>query len=171
MINDKENSRLIETAVAMTNLFWRMERDGKIHVPEDSRDIWTSIRELAKRFEETHVNVSWDDVDAASWDDVDAKDYYEEVETFTSEYFLKWFGADDMEQHVDAVNYKDLRDKFIYANPVIREGDDEMDGILCPLCKCEVARNDDYPEMRPKHCPECGCKLSYGTMHKGGTLC
>lgn len=31
----------------------------------------------------------------------------------------------------------------------------------CPFCGYEVARNDDYEEMRPKHCPECGTKLTY----------
>lgn len=41
------------------------------------------------------------------------------------------------------------------------QGDDEMDGIECPICKYEVASNDDYAEMRPKHCPECGTKLIY----------
>lgn len=40
-------------------------------------------------------------------------------------------------------------------------GYDESDSILCPVCGYEVARNDDYSEMRPKHCPECGCKLLY----------
>ena len=40
-------------------------------------------------------------------------------------------------------------------------GNDESDGILCPICGYEVARNDDYLEMYPKHCPECGCKLLY----------
>ena len=44
---------------------------------------------------------------------------------------------------------------------VIYTGYDESDSILCPVCGYEVARNDDYPEMRPKHCPECGCKLLY----------
>lgn len=44
---------------------------------------------------------------------------------------------------------------------VIYEGHDESDNILCPVCRYEVARNDDYLEMRPKHCPECGCKLLY----------
>ena len=38
---------------------------------------------------------------------------------------------------------------------------DESDSILCPVCGYEVARNDDYLEMRPKHCSECGCKLLY----------
>ena len=41
------------------------------------------------------------------------------------------------------------------------QGDDEMDGIECPICKYEVASNDDYAEMRPKHCPKCGTKLIY----------
>lgn len=55
----------------------------------------------------------------------------------------------------------ELGNKFIRANEVIYEGMDESDGILCPACRYEVARNDDYSEMRPKHCPECGCKLKY----------
>lgn len=47
---------------------------------------------------------------------------------------------------------------MVYVN---YQGDDEMDGIECPICKYEVARNDDYAEMRPKYCPECGTKLIY----------
>ena len=27
--------------------------------------------------------------------------------------------------------------------------------------ECGVARNDDYSETKPKHCPECGTKLIY----------
>lgn len=41
------------------------------------------------------------------------------------------------------------------------QGNDESDGIECPVCHWEVARNDDFTEMRPKHCPECGTKLLY----------
>lgn len=41
------------------------------------------------------------------------------------------------------------------------QGDDADDGIECPICKCEVARNDDYADMKPKHCPDCGTKLLY----------
>lgn len=44
---------------------------------------------------------------------------------------------------------------------VTYKGHDESDSILCSLCGYEVARNDDYPEMRPKYCPKCGCKLLY----------
>lgn len=44
---------------------------------------------------------------------------------------------------------------------VKRQGADECDGIECPVCGYEVARNDDFYEMRPKHCPECGTKLLY----------
>lgn len=41
------------------------------------------------------------------------------------------------------------------------EGDDESDNIKCPVCKDVVAWNDDYQDMRPKHCPNCGTKLIY----------
>lgn len=54
-----------------------------------------------------------------------------------------------------------LKQKFIEGLPVNRQGDDADDGIECPACRYEVARNDDYREMRPKHCPECGTKLIY----------
>ena len=52
-----------------------------------------------------------------------------------------------------------LENQFIDGMKVKYQGDDEMDGIECPICKYEVARNDDYTEMRPKHCPECGTKV------------
>lgn len=54
-----------------------------------------------------------------------------------------------------------LENQFVDGMHVIYQGDDESDSILCPFCKYEVARNDDYAEMRPKHCPECGTKLKY----------
>ena len=38
---------------------------------------------------------------------------------------------------------------------------DADDGIECPVCKWEVARNDDYECERPKHCPNCGTRLIY----------
>lgn len=55
-----------------------------------------------------------------------------------------------------------LDNQFIDGMHVNYQGDDEMDGIECPICKYEVARNDDDDvETRPKHCPECGTKLIY----------
>lgn len=54
-----------------------------------------------------------------------------------------------------------LKNKFIDGMNVHRQGDDADDGIECPFCGYEVARNDDYEEMRSKHCPECGTKLIY----------
>lgn len=54
-----------------------------------------------------------------------------------------------------------LKDRFINGMCVHRQGDDADDGIECPFCGYEVARNDDYEEMRPNHCPECGTKLVY----------
>lgn len=41
------------------------------------------------------------------------------------------------------------------------QGDDADDAIICPICGCEVARNDDYEEMKPHYCPDCGTKLIY----------
>ena len=41
------------------------------------------------------------------------------------------------------------------------QGDDADDGIECPVCKWEVARNDDYECVKPKHCPNCGTRLIY----------
>ncbi len=37
----------------------------------------------------------------------------------------------------------------------------ESYGIECPFCGYEVARNDDFDEIRPEHCPKCGTKLLY----------
>ena len=54
-----------------------------------------------------------------------------------------------------------LKKRFTDGMNVHRQGDDADDGIECPFCGYEVARNDDYKEMRPKHCPECGTKLIY----------
>ena len=54
-------------------------------------------------------------------------------------------------------------EKYRTGMEVIYEGMDESDDILCPNCKASVARMDDYEEMRPAHCPECGTKLIYHT--------
>lgn len=51
--------------------------------------------------------------------------------------------------------------RFVDGVNVNRQGDDADDGVECPFCGYEVARNDDYEEMMPKHCPECGTKLIY----------
>lgn len=48
-----------------------------------------------------------------------------------------------------------LKERFMDGMQVVHQGDDESDGIECPFCGYEVARNDDYPEMKPKHCPAC----------------
>ena len=52
-----------------------------------------------------------------------------------------------------------LKNKFIDGMNVHSQGDDADDAIECPFCGYEVAINDDYKEMQPKHCPECGTKL------------
>lgn len=54
-----------------------------------------------------------------------------------------------------------IKSRFVDGREVNYQGDDADDGIECPFCGYEVARNDDYPEIRPKHCPECGTKLIY----------
>lgn len=54
-----------------------------------------------------------------------------------------------------------MRERYQIGMPVHRQGDDESDAIECPHCGFEVARNDDFHEMRPNHCPNCGTKLIY----------
>lgn len=54
-----------------------------------------------------------------------------------------------------------MKKRYIDGIKINYRGDDADDGIECPFCGYEVARNDDYQEMRPKHCPECGTKLIY----------
>lgn len=56
---------------------------------------------------------------------------------------------------------KMLEKKFVIGMEVEYKGDDESDNIKCPMCKDVVAWNDDYQDMRPKHCPNCGTKLIY----------
>ena len=54
-----------------------------------------------------------------------------------------------------------LKTRYQEGMNVHYQGDDESDGIECPMCGYEVARNDDFSEMRPKHCPGCGTRLIY----------
>lgn len=61
----------------------------------------------------------------------------------------------------DAVDLIRDSEKYRTGMNVIYEGEDESDDILCPNCKASVARMDDYEEIRPAHCPECGTKLIY----------
>lgn len=63
----------------------------------------------------------------------------------------------------DAADLIKDSEKYRTGMAVIYEGTDESDDILCPNCKASVARMDDFEEMRPAHCPECGTKLIYGT--------
>lgn len=80
-----------------------------------------------------------------------------DVVTTSEKDFGDWI--DRLRWHVEKCD--ELGNKFLRANEVIYRGMDESDDILCPSCRYEVARNDDYSDMRPKHCPECGCKLAY----------
>lgn len=54
-----------------------------------------------------------------------------------------------------------LTQRYVLGMPVHRQGNDEMDGLECPCCGYEVGRNDDFDEMHPRHCPECGTRLIY----------
>jgi len=54
-----------------------------------------------------------------------------------------------------------LKKRYMDGLEVHYQGDDESDGIECPVCGYEVACNDDFEDMKPKHCPECGTKLLY----------
>lgn len=54
-----------------------------------------------------------------------------------------------------------MKKQYMDGMEVHYQGDDADDGIECPVCGCEVARNDDYFDMKPNHCPECGTKLLY----------
>lgn len=60
-----------------------------------------------------------------------------------------------------AAYLQSLKTQYQDGQKVYREGDDESDLIFCPHCRADVATNDDYPEMRPAHCPDCGTKLIY----------
>lgn len=74
---------MIETVVEMTSIFWRFVKEGRISPPEDSRDIWSNIADLAKQFESDHVDVDWNDPHS--------RDYYEELEAFATKHFLEKF--------------------------------------------------------------------------------
>lgn len=54
-----------------------------------------------------------------------------------------------------------LKKRYQEGIEVHYQGNDESDFIECPMCGYEVASNDDFSEMLPKHCPECGTKLIY----------
>ena len=95
-------------------------------------------------------------------------------------YFKEWDGVDETAPKME-LSIHDLRDiasmhtekckaelsvksfknRFFDGVKVHYQGLDDSDGIECPICGHEVARIDDFAEMRPKHCPECGTKLVY----------
>ena len=76
-----------ETVVEMTSVFWQMVIKKEIEVPEDSRDIWKTIEQVVKEYEEKHEDTDWDDVDA--------EDYYDSIEEFCYLKFSKYFGTED----------------------------------------------------------------------------
>lgn len=54
-----------------------------------------------------------------------------------------------------------MQSRFVNGLYVHYEGDDVDDSIKCPFCGYDVARNDDFFEDKPNHCPQCGTKLLY----------
>lgn len=54
-----------------------------------------------------------------------------------------------------------MKKRYMDGMEVHYQGDDADDGIECPMCGFEVARNDDFSDMKPMHCPECGTRLLY----------
>lgn len=80
-------SKYTETVVEMTSVFWQMVAKKEIEVPEDSRDIWKTIDQMAKEYEEKHEDTDWDDVNA--------EDYYDSIDEFCRFKFSKYFGTED----------------------------------------------------------------------------
>lgn len=76
-----------ETVVEMTSVFWKMVAKKEIEVPEDSRDIWNTIEQMVKEYEE-----KYEDTD---WDDVAAEDYYDSIDEFCHFKFSKYFRTED----------------------------------------------------------------------------
>jgi hypothetical protein len=76
-----------EMIIEMTSVFWQMVVKKEIEVPEDSQDIWNTIKKMAKEYED-----KYEDTD---WDDVDAEDYYDSIEEFCYSKFSKCFGTKD----------------------------------------------------------------------------
>ena len=54
-----------------------------------------------------------------------------------------------------------MKQRYHDGMEAYREGWDESDDILCPMCRYPLACNDDDYDMRPKHCPNCGTKIKY----------
>lgn len=67
--------------------------------------------------------------------------------------------ASSLQEAKDSV--EKMKKRYMDGMEVHYQGDDADDGIECPMCGFEVARNDDFSDMKPKHCPECGTKLIY----------
>lgn len=74
-----------EMVIEMTSVFWKMAAKKEIEVPKDSRDIWNTIEQMVKEYEE-----KYEDTD---WDDVAAEDYYDSIDEFCCFKILKYFGT------------------------------------------------------------------------------
>ena len=80
-------SMYTETVVEMTTIFWQMVAKKEIEVPEDSHNIWMTIKQMARDYEEKHFDIDWDNVDA--------EDYYDSIKKFCCFKFSKYFGTED----------------------------------------------------------------------------
>ena len=76
-----------ETVVEMTSVFWQMVAKKEIEVSEDSQDIWNTIEQMVKEYEEKYKDTDWDDVAA--------EDYYDSIDEFCYFKFPKYFRTED----------------------------------------------------------------------------
>lgn len=76
-----------EMVIEITSVFWQMAAKKEIEVPKDSQDIWKTIDQMAREYEE-----KYEDTD---WDDVDAEDYYDSIDEFCYIKFSKYFETKD----------------------------------------------------------------------------
>lgn len=84
---EMDRSKYTETVVEMTTVFWQMVAKKEINVPEDSRDIWVTIEQMAMNFEEQHKDIEWNNTDS--------QDYYDSIEEYCYFKFSKYFGTED----------------------------------------------------------------------------
>lgn len=84
MMNIKKYKEMI---IEMTSVFWQMVAKNEIEFPEDSQDIWKTIEQMAKEYEEEHEDIDWDDVYA--------EDYYDPIDEFCYIKFSKYFRTED----------------------------------------------------------------------------
>lgn len=93
-----DKSKYTETVVEMTTLFWNMVMNGKLRIPDDSRDIWQNIMNYAEEFQKLHNNTDWNDVEE--------EDYYEAVDEYAAPRFIREYGRSS--EDCDIGNYEQI---------------------------------------------------------------